>query len=190
VKQPDNYFAEVEQSAFAPAHMVPGVEPSVDPVLQARLFSYPDSQRHRLGVNYQQIPVNRPLVANNPYQRDGFMAINGNYRATPNYPSTSHPIRLQPRIKKSIESGEHEIWTGSASRVQFDVTEDDYVQPKALWEVLGRQEGQQEHLITNVSSHLKNADPAVRERTYAMFSNVDPALGAWLSRATEEAAAV
>ena len=167
--------------------MVPGVEPSADPVLQARLFSYPDSQRHRLGVNYQQIPVNRPLVANNPYQRDGFMAINGNYGAMPNYPSTSLPTRLRPRDKTSGESGEHEVWTGSASRVQFEVTEEDYVQACALWQVLGRQEGQQEHLINNVSSHLKNAKPDVRERTYAMFSKVDRDLGAWLSKATEEA---
>lgn len=169
--------------------MVPGVEPSADPVLQARLFSYPDSQRHRLGVNYQQIPVNRPLVANNPYQRDGFMAINGNYGAMPNYPSTSLPTRLRPRDKASRESGQHEVWTGSASCVQFEVTEEDYVQPRALWQVLGRQEGQQEHLISNVSSHLKNARPDVRERTYAMFSKVDRDIGDWLSKATEEAAA-
>jgi catalase len=141
-------------------------------------------------VNYQQIPVNRPLVANNPYQCDGFMAINGNYGAAPNYPSTtSLPTRLRPRNETSRESGEHEIWTGSASRVQFEVTEDDYVQAKALWEVLGRQEGWQEHLITNVSSHLKDANPEVRDRVYAAFSNVDRELGAWLSKATGEAAA-
>jgi len=59
--QARNYFAEVEQIAFSPAHLVPGIEPTADPMLQARLFSYSDSQRHRLGVNYQQIPVNSPL---------------------------------------------------------------------------------------------------------------------------------
>ena len=57
-----NYFAEIEQSAFNPAHMVPGIEPSADPVLQSRLFSYPDAHRHRVGVNYQQLPVNAPRV--------------------------------------------------------------------------------------------------------------------------------
>lgn len=60
---PENYFAEIEQLAFSPAHLVPGVEPSADPMLQARLFSYSDTHRHRLGVNYQQIPVNKPLHA-------------------------------------------------------------------------------------------------------------------------------
>jgi catalase len=82
-KNPDNYFSEIEQAAFSPSHMVPGVEPSADPVLQSRLFSYPDTHRHRLGVNYQQIPVNRPLHAFNPYQRDGLMAVNGNYGSNP-----------------------------------------------------------------------------------------------------------
>lgn len=65
-RNPENYFNEIEQVAFSPSHMVPGVEASADPVLQSRLFSYPDTHRHRLGVNYQQIPVNAPLcpVAN------------------------------------------------------------------------------------------------------------------------------
>jgi catalase len=65
-RNPENYFNEIEQVAFSPSHLVPGVEPSADPVLQSRLFSYPDTHRHRLGANYQQIPVNAPLcpVAN------------------------------------------------------------------------------------------------------------------------------
>jgi catalase len=62
-RNPANYFAEVEQIAFAPAHMVPGIEPSPDKMLQGRLFSYADTHRHRLGVNYQQIPINRPFNA-------------------------------------------------------------------------------------------------------------------------------
>ena len=78
-RNPDNYFAEIEQAAFSPSHLVPGIEPSNDRLLQGRLFSYPDTQRHRLGVNYKQIPVNCPFraqVANG--QRDGFMVVNGN----------------------------------------------------------------------------------------------------------------
>ena len=85
-RNPDNYFAEVEQSAFAPVHMVPGIEPSPDKMLQGRLFSYADTHRHRLGVNYQQIPVNCPYrsrVING--QRDGFMQVNGNQGSRPNY---------------------------------------------------------------------------------------------------------
>jgi catalase len=80
----ENYFAEVEQLAFCPSHMVPGIEPSPDKMLQGRLFSYTDTHRHRLGPNYQQLPVNRPLCAVTNYQRDGFMAAE-NQGGAPNY---------------------------------------------------------------------------------------------------------
>ena len=103
--------------------MVPGVEPSADPVLQSRLFSYPDTHRHRLGVNYQQIPVNKPLHSFNPYQRDGLMAVNGNYGANPNYPSSFRPMTFKP-VKPSQE---HEKWAGAAVAAQIPVTEEDFV---------------------------------------------------------------
>lgn len=74
---PENYFAEVEQVAYNPAHMIPGIEPSSDPVLQSRLFSYPDAHRHRIGANYQQLPVNAPVcpMRFGNFQRDGNMAF-------------------------------------------------------------------------------------------------------------------
>mmetsp|Transcript_42947 Transcript_42947/g.41308 ORF Transcript_42947/g.41308 Transcript_42947/m.41308 type:complete len:86 (+) Transcript_42947:875-1132(+) len=78
-KNPANYFAEVEQSAFAPTHMVPGIEPSNDKMLQGRLFSYPDTHRHRLGPNYDQIPINCPYKSRvDNYQRDGPMNVTNN----------------------------------------------------------------------------------------------------------------
>jgi catalase len=93
-----NYFAEIEQVAFNPAHLPPGIEPSADPVLQSRLFSYPDAHRHRIGVNYQQLPVNSPRVnyrmAN--FQRDGSMAF-FNQGSRPNYISSIEPIHFRER---------------------------------------------------------------------------------------------
>src|SRR5579862_8100600 len=77
-ENPKNYFAEVEQSAFAPAHVVDGISYSPDKMLQGRLLSYPDAHRYRLGVNYEQIPVNRCPFAVNNYERDGSMRIDGN----------------------------------------------------------------------------------------------------------------
>lgn len=78
-RNPQNYFAEVEQIAFAPAHMVPGIEPSPDKMLQGRLFSYADTHRHRLGANYQQIPINRPFNSKvRTYQRDGPACVDAN----------------------------------------------------------------------------------------------------------------
>ncbi|SJM88862.1 related to Catalase T [Zygosaccharomyces bailii] len=99
-QNPVNYFAEVEQAAFSPSHLIPGIEPSNDPVLQSRLYSYPDSHRYRLGVNYQQLPVNRPrtfesgsgcpFLAGN-FQRDGYMAFD-NQRDRPDFIRSSDKI--------------------------------------------------------------------------------------------------
>ncbi|MCD6063082.1 MAG: Catalase [Flavipsychrobacter sp.] len=84
-KIPDNYFADVEQSAFAPAHVVDGIGYSPDRMLQGRLLSYPDAHRYRLGVNYEQLPVNRCPYAVNNYERDGAMRVDGNAGSAPNY---------------------------------------------------------------------------------------------------------
>lgn len=84
-KNADNYFQDVEQSAFAPAHVVDGLGYSPDKMLQGRLLSYPDAHRYRLGANYEQIPVNRCPFAVNNYQRDGAMRIDGNGGRKPNY---------------------------------------------------------------------------------------------------------
>ena len=98
---PKNYFAEIEQSAFAPAHVVDGIGYSPDKMLQGRLLSYPDAHRHRLGGNYEQIPVNRCPYAVNNYQRDGAMAVNGNGEDAPNYfPNSFDNIVADPSYKE------------------------------------------------------------------------------------------
>ncbi|KAK2050654.1 catalase [Colletotrichum somersetense] len=186
-KNPENYFAEIEQAAFAPSHLVPGVEPTADPVLQSRLFSYPDTHRHRLGVNYQQIPVNKPLNAFNPFQRDGAMAVNGNYGANPNYASSFRPLDYKP--VKAVNTP-HEKWAGEVVTDLFGpVKPEDYEQALGLWRVLGRQPGQQENFVSNVSGALADARADVRARTYEMFSRVTPELGAAIEKATEKIAA-
>ncbi|KAJ7760473.1 peroxisomal catalase [Mycena metata] len=100
-KNPDNWFAEIEQLAFSPANMPFGAEPSNDPVLQARLFAYSDTARHRLGPNHEQIPVNCPLAVDN-YQRAGWMRVDGGAGTLPpgaaNYPSSFEaPVSFTPR---------------------------------------------------------------------------------------------
>ncbi|TVY50813.1 Catalase [Lachnellula cervina] len=183
-KNVENYFAEIEQVAFSPSHLVPGIEPSADPVLQSRLFSYPDTHRHRLGVNYQQIPVNAPIRAFNPYQRDGLMAVNGNYGANPNYPSSYRGMTYKP-VKPT---NEHEKWAGAAVMDLSEVVTEDYVQAKGLWDVLGKQPGQQDNFVGNVSGHLSAAKEDTRKRTYEMFGRVDQELGKRISEATEKLA--
>ena len=98
---PRNFFAEVEQSAFAPAHIVDGIGYSPDKMLQGRLLSYPDAHRHRLGSNFEQIPVNRCPYAVNNYQRDGAMAVNGNGEDSPNYfPNSFDDIVIDESYKE------------------------------------------------------------------------------------------
>ena len=87
-RNPDNYFAEVESVAFSPSHLIPGIEPSLDKMLQGRLFSYPDTQRHRLGANYQKLPINCPYMVNN-HTRDGPGNHSNNFGSSPNYEPSS-----------------------------------------------------------------------------------------------------
>jgi len=128
---PENYFRDVEQSAFAPANVVDGIGYSPDKMLQGRLLSYPDAHRYRLGVNYEQIPVNKcPYVVSN-YQRDGFMQSGDNGGANPNYrPNSFDDIVADKRYKEPAMHLESDIadW--------FDRNENDddhYTQPGILY---------------------------------------------------------
>lgn len=124
-----NYFAEIEQAAFSPSHLVPYIEPTPDPVLQSRLFSYPDTHRHRLGVNYQQLPVNAPVAPVANFQRDGAMAFN-NQGARPNYQSTISPLSyngakaaIDGSARDAEREAKHESFIGGAFRDLSEVTE-------------------------------------------------------------------
>lgn len=179
-RNPENYFAEVEQAAFNPAHTVPGIEPSADPVLQSRLFSYADTHRHRIGVNYQQIPVNCPLKAHNPYQRDGNMAVNGNYGSIPNYPTQYQPITYKTTVQVNDK---HEKWVGNAVGFHWEATDADFAQPKGMWDMLKRT-GQADNFISNISGHVAGAKPEVQDKVFDMFSRVTPELGHRIRDAT------
>ncbi|SCW02965.1 LAFE_0F18184g1_1 [Lachancea fermentati] len=180
-RNPENYHAEVEQSAFSPANTVPGIEPSADPVLQARLFSYSDTQRYRLGANFNQIPINCPLQAYSPFQRDGVACVNGNYGSAPNYPSSFEPLDYR---SDASNNESHEKWVGEATSFQWSVTDDDYDQPRAMWEVF-RKTGQQEAFIHNLSANLKGAKPEIQARVIEMFSRVTPEISGRLSTALQ-----
>lgn len=118
-ENPQNYFAEIEQAAFSPSHLVPGIEPSADPVLQSRLFSYPDTHRHRLGANYQQLPVNAPIVPVANFQRDG-PALYVSQGPRPNYQSSISPLTYK---KKAYAGVKHEQFLGHAQADLSEITE-------------------------------------------------------------------
>lgn len=118
-ENPQNYFAEIEQVAFSPSHLVPGVEPSADPVLQSRLFSYPDTHRHRLGVNYQQLPVNAPICPVANFQRDGPAAF-VSQGSRPNYQSSIQPLTYKAKPYQDVT---HELWLGHAQAYLHEINE-------------------------------------------------------------------
>ncbi|PPQ99964.1 hypothetical protein CVT24_009543 [Panaeolus cyanescens] len=178
-ENPQNYFAEIEQAAFAPSHLVPYIEPSADPVLQSRLFSYPDTHRHRLGVNYQQLPVNAPIVPVHNFQRDGaatFISQGG--RA--NYQSSVEPLTYAGR-KGTLEGSardpehlaRHESFVGGAYRDLSEVTELDFEQPRALWQKVWGDKERQAY-VNNVSGLFKKVkDAGIKARQLSVWAAVD-----------------
>lgn len=189
-ENPQNYFAEIEQAAFSPSHTVPGIEPSADPVLQSRLFSYPDTHRHRLGVNYQQLPVNAPVIPVANFQRDG-AATFVSQGARPNYQSTISPLTYRPKPYADKEH-RHEIWAGYARAHLYEISERernlndvtthrfscdfsipivvDFEQPRVLYTNVLNDTGRQ-HLVKNVAAHLGNVKSAeIKARQRKCFS--------------------
>ncbi|XP_060620894.2 catalase-like [Anolis sagrei] len=172
-RNPVNYFAEVEQIAFDPTNMPPGIEPSPDKILQGRLLSYRDTQRHRLGSNYLQIPVNCPYrtcVAN--YQRDGQMSIYGNQGGAPNYyPNSFSGPEDQPCLQESCENT-----SGDIQRFNDD-NEDNVSQVRVFYtKVLTEEE--RERLCENIARLLKDAQLFIQERAVKNFTDVHPDYGA------------
>merc|ERR1712179_448849 len=170
-RNPRNYFAEVEQIAFSPAHLVPGIEPSPDKMLQGRLFSYNDTHRHRLGANWDQIPVNCPYRANaRNYQRDGPMNVNGNQEGAPNYfpNSFSGP---QDNVKYLDTSYKANI-SGDVGR--YNTADDDnFTQVGTYWRnVLSPQD--RTNLIENMAGHLQGAQDFLQARAVKNFGQCDP----------------
>ncbi|KAL1850301.1 catalase A [Paecilomyces lecythidis] len=192
-RNPHNYFTDIEQAAFSPSTMVPGFAPSADPMLQARMFAYPDAARYRVGVNYQQLPTNAPKApVYCPFERDGAMNFSGNYGADPNYVGSSlKPTKFYQELKglgpMSISTlTEHEKWVGEVTNFQTHVTDEDFEQATALWEVLGKEPGHQERFFGNVAAHLNQVKNArLRSDVYALFSRVSPELGSGIKKATE-----
>ncbi|MFI0423278.1 catalase [Spongiactinospora sp. 9N601] len=174
-RNPVNYFAEVEQSGFEPSNLVPGVGASPDKMLQGRLFSYPDTHRYRIGANYQQLPVNAPKVPVHSYNRDGSMrfANGGDPVYAPN--SLNGPV-----ADPSLYAGEDYHLTGDIVRSAYcrHAEDDDYVQPRALWEnVLS--ETDRAHMVGNIVAHASAPEVTTdtKKRVVEYWANVHKNLG-------------
>ena len=171
-RNPSNYFVEVEQAAFSPANLVPGIAPSPDKMLQGRLFSYHDAHRYRLGVNYTQLPVNAPKAATMNYQRDGFMRTMSKYEGYPNY----YPNMFGgPKPDISAKWPAYEV-NGKWGRYDYVHPNDDFVQPAALYHKV-MTNVDRDHLISNIVGHLGGAKKEIQIRQTVIFYKVDPDYG-------------
>ncbi len=159
-KIPENYFRDVEQAAFAPAHVVDGIGYSFDKMLQGRLLSYPDAHRHRLGPNYEQIPVNRPLSPVHNYQRDGFMRVDENGGDSPNYsPNSFDNMETDHKYREPAMELESNI----ADWYDRNENDDDhFTQPGNLFrKVMTDQE--RENTINNFIGHMSGINGPKRD---------------------------
>lgn len=179
-RNPDNYFAEVEQIAFNPNNMVPGTSLSPDRLLQGRLFGYQDTHRYRLGVNYNQLPVNSPYKARN-FQRDGKATID-NQNGGPNYhPNSFGGPETDPRTWHMWPyydiSGEVGYYDNGK--------EDNYSQPRVFYrEVLD--DGARKRLIDNLATSLRNCSEEIWSRQVSEFAKVDEDFGRQLAKAIRQ----
>lgn len=168
-RNPENYFAEIEQAAFSPANVVSGVSHSPDKMLQFRVFSYADAHRYRLGVNYESLPVNRPRVETNTYHRDGAMRFDGNFGGSVNYePNSMGGPTEEPKFKEPPLKID-----GDADRYDHREGNDDYTQPGNLYRLLPDDEKQR--LYQAIAGAMDGVPDEIIERQLEHFAKADPA---------------
>lgn len=177
-RNPDNYFAQIEQAAFNPANVVPGIGFSPDKMLQGRLFSYGDAQRYRLGVNHNQIPVNAPRCPFHSYHRDGMMRVDDNAGGTLGYePNSYGEWKQQPEFREPPLELDGAAW-------HWDFHEDDhdyYSQPRALFRLMAPE--QKEVLYGNTTRAMGDAPDFIKQRHIDHCMECDPEYGEGVARA-------
>lgn len=175
-----NYFAEIEQLSFDPAHLVPGIEPSPDRMLQGRLFSYGDTARYRLGVNNLQIPVNSPFNLHN-FSRDGFSTLNSQGGA-PNY----HPNTFNGP-QNSARAGALAPKTPIRGTIEREDTgdEDNYTQAKVFYNNILKDD-EKKRLVDNILSILNATDSRLQEKVINYFGKVSETLGDNIRKALQQ----
>ncbi|WP_417663076.1 catalase [Pseudomonas sp.] len=173
----ENHFAEVEQAAFSPANIVPGIGFSPDKMLQARLFSYGDAQRYRLGVNFNHIPVNAPICPHQSFHRDGSMRTDGNLGSKIAYWPNSqgewadHQALAEPALPLD----------GDAKAWDHRVDDDHYEQPGDLFRLMSPE--QQQALFDNTARAMDGVPNEIKQRHVDNCTKADPAYGAGLAKA-------
>ncbi|MDW5377897.1 catalase [Halomonas sp. HP20-15] len=171
-RNPDNYFAEIEQAAFSPSNTVPGIGFSPDKMLQARVFSYADAHRYRLGTHYEALPVNQPHSPVHHYHKDGPMRFFANNPQPDAYyePSSFGGPRERPDVLEPPLP-----LAGDADRHDHRLGNDDFSQPRALFLLFD--EGQRQRLFSNIAEHMTGVPQFIVDRQLALFDRVHPDYG-------------
>jgi catalase len=175
-RNPENYFAEVEQAAFEPRNVVPGMGFSPDKMLQARLISYPDAHRYRLGVNYDSLPVNKPQCPYHTYNKDGAMRFDGNGGPEVNYEPNSFGGPTQD--PKYVERPK--MVSGTVARHDHRSDSDYYSQPGNLFRLMPADA--QQRLIGNIVGNLGQTPKRIQELQCKHFYKADPAYGSGVAK--------
>jgi len=178
-RNPENYFAEIEQAAFSPSNIVPGIGFSPDKMLQARIFSYADAHRYRLGTHYEALPVNAPKCPVHHYHKDGPMRFFENFQSNPDayyepnsFGGPQQDARTaEPPLKIS----------GDADRYDHRAGNDDYTQPGNLFRLMTPD--QQQRLFNNIAAAMQGVPEEIVRRQMAHFAKVDPAYGTGVAKA-------
>ena len=170
-RNPENYFAEVEQAAFSPSNMPPGICASPDKMLQARMFAYPDAQRYRIGANYQALPVNRPKNLVNNYQRDGSLRFDGNSGALDNYQPNGFS---GPTPDSSMKEPPLKI-SGDVDRYNSHQGNDDYSQAGALYNIMSEEE--KDRLTTTIAGTMQSLTKDLALKNIKHFKKCDSDYG-------------
>jgi catalase len=175
-RNPANHFAEVEQAGFAPARLVPGIGLSPDKMLMGRVFSYHDTHLHRIGANYEQLPINAPKSPVHSYSKDGAMTYHHN-GSQPVYSPNSYG---GPQADPSKELPTWWVEAAEIGRYAYEkhADDDDFVQPRALYRDV-MNDTDRDHLVTNIVAHASdNVSDDVQRRVIGYWTNVDADLGA------------
>ncbi len=179
-RNPENFFAEIEQASFEPSNMVPGIGPSPDKMLLGRLFSYPDTHRHRIGVNYLQLPVNQPHVEVHSYNKDGAMRYRSSGKQPVYAPNSYGGPQADP------QHYEEPSWFASGEIMRSAYTlraeDNDFVQPGNLYRQI-MSPTDREHMVSNIVGHMsQGVERPVQERALKLWMQVDRDLGARVAK--------
>jgi catalase len=178
-RNPENYFAEVEQAAFKPSSLVPGISSSPDKVLQSRLMSYADTHLHRLGTNNLQIPVNKPRCPVHTYMRDGALATGEGYGSDANYWPNSVPGTPMP--DPAFKDPAWDLGQAIVDRYDSSVDHDDYTQAGTLYRLFD--DAQKQRVAERIAGGLGQAREEVQVRMVGHFTKADPDYGARVAKA-------